>query len=420
MASTTGTLKANSAIWNATRSQRERISKLQLLYASRTEEVEALPFGSVGVIIGCRFTRTGDTLVATQKEAEDNTLPNIIPPPAVVSTSVIPQSHADLQPVQDALMALARTDPSVRVETHEGQLLVHGMGSLHLEIVESRLRDEWNVAFEFGRRRVGYREGFGSLPIDPPAPWTTEIAGKHIQVSVDLDIRALQEDEAGDPLWDGNIVLDKRGKPMPLPDSFGNQADPMANISRGLSNSLSSSPHTALPLSRIRVQVKNYRYPLDVPATVLAGGSAVLLREQLKQAGMGPLMEPYIHLKITVNEETLGKVVKDLTEHGGEVLDLASSSVGVTDGEQDVGPYPDDGVYIPPEVLSPSASAQKGGSASMRRAVHAVAPLSQMLDYSNRLRSLSGGHGLFEMENAGFKQVSESRKVEILKELGRA
>ena len=133
---------------------------------------------------------------------------------------------------------------------------------------------------------------------------------------------------------------------------------------------------------------------------------------------MGPLMEPYIRLKISVNEETLGKAVKDLTEHGGELLDLAST--GVSEGDQEVGPYPEDGVYIPPAELSPSASSLKGGAtASMRRAVHAYAPLSKMLDYSNRLRALSGGHGVFEMENAGFRQVSESRKLEILRELGR-
>ena len=418
-----GTLKQQTKIYNATRGQRESVSKLLLLYASRHEEVEALPYGSVGVIIGCKFTRTGDTLVASMNDAEHGSLPNIVPPPAVMSTSIIPQSHADLQPVQDALHSLARTDPSVRIESQEGQILVHGLGSLHLEIVESRLRDEWNVQFEFGKRRVGYREGLGSGLDDTtkrPGPWHTNISGKPIEVSLDLDVRSLEEDENGDPLWDGNIILDKAGKPLPPPDSFTNQLDPMANVSRGISSSLSSSPHTSLPLSRLHIKVKGYHYPLLAPTSVLAGGSAVILREYLKLAGMGPLMEPYIRLKITVNEETLGKVVKDLTEHGGELLDLATSSVGVSEGDQEVGPYPQDGVYVPPASLSPSSSNPKGGgTASMRRAVHAFAPLSQMLDYSNRLRALSGGHGVFEMENAGFRQVHEARKLEILREMGR-
>lgn len=301
---------------------------------------------------------------------------------------------------------------------------MHGLGSLHLEIVESRLRDEWKVQFELGKRQVGYREGVGAASsslASPFEPWRTDIGGKPVEVTVDFDIRPLQEDEQGDVSWDGNVVLRKDGKVLPPPEAFANQQDPWANVSRGIFNALCSSPHTALQMSRIRIQVTGYRYPLESPVSVLAGGTAMVLRRFFKEAGMGPLMEPYMRLKVTVNEESLGKIVKDLTEHGGEVLDLATSSTGVNEGEDEILPYSQDGVYVPPEVLSPSSSSTKNtGSASMRRAVHAIAPLSQLLDYSNRLRAISGGHGLFEMENAGFRQVTEARKLEILKELGRA
>ncbi|KAI0081713.1 P-loop containing nucleoside triphosphate hydrolase protein [Panus rudis PR-1116 ss-1] len=415
-----GTLKRQTVVYNATRNQKERISKLLLTYASETEEVESLPFGSVGVILGLRYTRTGDTLVSSQQDAESASLMDIVPPPPVMSTSVIPQSHADQQPVQEALDALARTDPSVRVETQEGQLLVHGLGALHLEIVESRLKDEWGVRFEFGKRRVSYREGVGSATVSPkPDSWSTDVSGKPIKVQVDLTVRPLEPDEQADPLWDGNIVLDSEGKPLSLPESFYNpQSNPWASISRGIFNALSNSPHTSLAHSSVFVQVNSFKHPPEAPTTVLAGASAFILREWIKQAGMGPVMEPYIRLKITVNEDSVGKVVKDLTEHGGEVLDLASSS----STEEDVLPYPEDGVYVPPMELSPSSMAAdaNASSAGFKRAVHAIAPLSQMLDYSNRLRALSGGHGLFEMSNAGFRQVSESRKMEILREIGRA
>jgi elongation factor G len=137
---------------------------------------------------------------------------------------------------------------------------------------------------------------------------------------------------------------------------------------------------------------------------------------------MGPVLEPYIQLRITVPEDSLGKIVKDLTESNGEVLDLAGSGVGGID--EDGGGYSSDNVYLPPDWLSPSASGAQGGVASdralRRRAIHAIAPLGRMLDYSNRLRALSGGHGLFEMANAGFREVSDARKLEILREIGRA
>ncbi|CAL1700829.1 unnamed protein product [Somion occarium] len=416
-----GTLKRQSVVYNATRNQKERVSKLLLLYASEAEEVESLSFGSVGVILGLRFTRTGDTLVSNQQQAESS-LRDIVPPPAVMSTSVLPQSHADLQPVQEALESLARTDPSVRIEVQEGQLLVHGLGSLHLEIVESRLRDEWGARFEFGKRRVSYREGLGLQDITPkPQTWDAQLAGKPVEIAIDLSIRPLTQDEEGDSLWDGNMVVDKDDKPLPLPDTYySQQQSPLANIGRGIFNALSNSPHTFLPLSRVHVKVNGYKYPPEVPPSALAGASAVILRDQTKLAGMGPVMEPYIRLKITVGDDALGKVVKDLTEHGGEVLDLAAGTSG-QEGEEEAIPYAEDGIYVPPKALSPSALATEGNTSSnYKRSVHAIAPLSRMLDYSNRLRAISGGHGVFEMSNAGFRQVSETRKTEILREIGRA
>lgn len=410
-----------------TRGQRERVSKLLLLYASQTEEVQTLSFGSVGVILGCKYTRTGDTLTSVhQSGLQETSLPNIIPPPPVMSISVLPQSQSDVEPVQEALESLARTDPSVRVESNEGQIIVHGLGALHLEIVESRLKDEWAAKFEFGRQRVSYRECLGSSPIDKVSDhWSTEMSGKTIDVSVQLEVRSLEDEEDGDPAWGGNIVHQNSGEPLGLPDSYTNKASPLCHISRGLFDALSSSPNTSLAMSRVHIKVVKYSYPEQVLSSsvqALAGGSAVILRNILKTAGMGRLMEPYIRVKVTVNEEHVGKVVKDLTENGGEVLDLAASSVGVAEGDQDIGPYPQDGVYIPPQELSPSASAFTAdtSSASFRRAVHALAPLNRLLDYSSRLRALSGGQGVFEMENAGFHLVSESRKTEILRELGRA
>lgn len=420
-----GTLTKQSVVLNVTRQQRERVSKIQLLYASQAQDVDSLSFGQVGVILGLRYTRTGDTLVSTNKAKETSSLPDIVPPPPVMSASVMPQSHSDTEPVQEALASLARTDPSVRFEVQEGQILVHGLGSLHLEIIENRLRDEWQANFEFGRRRVSYREGLGPGDATPTqTTWSTDISGKTVNVNIDFAVRELREDEKGDALWDDNVVLAPDGTPLRAPDDTLGQTDPLAIIARGISNTLSTSPHTSLALSHLHIQLLKYEYPSEhAPPSVLAGASAFILRDCIRNAGMGDVMEPYIRLKITVNEDSVGKVVKDLTEHGGEVLDLGTGSGSAADPDAEVVPFSEDGIYIPPKELTPSAAnplARDGTSSQYKRAVFAVAPLSQMLDYSNRLRALSGGHGLFEMVNAGFRKVSPARKMEILREIGRA
>lgn len=391
-----------------------------LFYGNEPQEVDSLPFGSVGVIVGLKYTRTGDTLVASQQASKAQSMRDIIPPPPVMTASVIPQSHSDLIAVEEALQSLTRTDPSVRVELNEGQILVHGLGALHLEIVEGRLRDEWKVNFEFGTRRVSYREGLGSTTVShEPNSWTSDVGGRQVNVQVDLSVRLLEPDELGDPVWNGNLVVGKDGEPLALSDTTPGPQDVMGYIARGISTALSSSPHTSLVSTHVYVKVNNFDYPKDAPPAVLSGACARILREWIKKAGMGPLFEPYIKLKVLVYEDSLGKIVKDITEHGGEVLDLASGSMGA-DGDDEFEGYPSDALFIPPESLSPSSLASSGNAVAQRRSIHAVAPLSRMLDFSTRLRALSGGHGVFEMENAGFKSVDGERRLEILKEIGRA
>lgn len=419
-----GTLKRHSALLNTSRNKKERASKLLLMYAARTEEVDELPFGSVGVILGLKYTRTGDTLVFAQSNAHlmPSSLSDIIPPPAVMSASVVPLSHSDLDPVQDALQSLSRTDPSVRVETQEGQILVHGLGALHLEIVEGRLRDEFDARFEFGQRRVSYREcvGSGMRRDDPESNrWFMDVAGKRVFVQINFSLRPLQADEHGDPAWDGNLVFN--GGDRLQADTASSDPGPLTYLARGISTALSSSPHTSLAMSHVHVQVDKLIYPHGVDPSIIASAGAVILRNYIRDVGVGLVMEPYIRLKITVNDDSLGKVVKDITENGGEVSGLGTDSSITTDGE-DLGPYTQDGVYIPPDVLSTFSTAfvSTESTLRMKRTIHATAPLSKMLDYSSRLRALLGGHGLFEMSSAGFRAVSEPRKLEILKEIGRS
>lgn len=418
-----------TALFNVTRNQKERISKLVQLYASEPKEVDVLSFGSIGVILGLKHTRTGDTLISTtfinrttKHQVLTGPLRDITPPPAVMAASIVPQSNADLQPVQDALLSLSRTDPSARVEIAEGQLLVHGLGALHLEIIEGRLRDEWGVAFEAGRRRVTYRE---SYPIGDEVlvdeTWKTELYGKSVNVRMQLAIRALHDNEVGDANWDQNSVLDAKGKPLRLPDTTGqDNKDPWAYIAQGVSNSLISSPHTSLPISRTRICIKKFFMEDNIPLSVLAGASAYILRKSFMGAGMGAVMEPFVQLKITVSEEHFGKVIKDLTENGSELTDVNAQSSGL-EGDEAL-PFSVEGIYIPPEWMSPSSFSMSTESerSRLKRTIHAVAPLSRMLDFSNRLRAMSGGHGTFELANAGFRPVDDGRKMEILKEIGRA
>jgi len=243
--------------------------------------------------------------------------------------------------------------------------------------------------------------------------------GKPVSVAIDFSLRALRDGEMGDPAWDGNIVVDKDGIPIRLEGSTLGRK-PQTYLARGIATALSSSPHTSLAMSHVHVQVNKVTYPFGVDPSIAASASAVLLRKRIRDVGMGPVMEPYIRIKVTMNEDSLGTVVRDLTENGGEVSELGAD--GNITADADLGPHTQDGVYIPPDAVSTSSTSYLTTSSAaprLKRTICALAPLSRMLDYSSRLRALSGGHGLFEMASAGFRVVSTPRKLEILKEIGR-
>ncbi|KAG8901474.1 Ribosome-releasing factor 2, mitochondrial, partial [Tulasnella sp. 403] len=407
------------------------------------KEVDSLSYGSVGVILGLKHTRTGDTLTSvawTPNVNSPSTLRSIVPPPAVISASVIPHSQSDVQPVQDALISLSRTDPSLRVseDVQEGQTLVHGLGALHLEIVEGRLKDEWGVKAQFGKRRVSYREGLGGQDqrgVKAESRWEKDMGGKRVAADVSLTIRALRDGDIQTDSerlalesWGDNLVsVNDEGKPLVLPSpestaynhSLYPVTSPTTALLQGILSGLSSSPHTLLPLSHLHITVMSHTLDHGSPPSILTSAASDALRKALREAGPGQVMEPYIRVKVDVGDEGVGKVVKDLTEHSGEILDLGS---GIVTNDDEVGPYSDEGIYIPSKSLTPASAALEvsSGAVSVKRSISAVAPLARMLDYSSRLRAVSGGQATFEMAVEGFRAVNEARRMEILREIGRA
>lgn len=335
----------------------------------------------------------------------------------------------------------------VTEDEEEGQTLVHGLGALHLEIVEGRLRDEWGVRCQFGKRRVSYRETLNQLvgaePIRVKNQWEKEIAGKRYSAEVELEVRPLNETEivlqdslhtspttsedsalesggASSPhsAWAGNVVVDAQQCDMPHPSELPADSSLMPLVS-GLASALSTSPHTSLPISRAHVTVLNVVADEGAPAACFTGAASTALRRVITQLGRGQVMEPYVRLKVTVSADHIGRVAGDLTEHGGEIVDLdASGDVGVN---YNAIKHFEAEVYSPPSWVTPSGAGSVSSSKESQpnRSISAVAPLSRMLDYSTRLRAVSGGLGVFEMSLEGFRVVPELRMREILHEIGR-
>lgn len=233
-----GTLHRSTVLFNTTTGSRERLSRVLFPFADQYVETASLRAGQIGVILGLRDTRTGDTLVDISStptsspskttssaldvaEAKTLRLKRVHIPPPVFSMSLEPASKSDVDSVSEALNLLIRTDPSLRLDeagasasTGTGQTVLSGMGELHLEIAKDRLANEFGVNARMGAVRVSYREtldeGLGWLKVEEVVE--RELAGKKIKIGARLRVRALGEDEmhkihtADAALFGGNIV----------------------------------------------------------------------------------------------------------------------------------------------------------------------------------------------------------------------
>jgi elongation factor G len=152
-----GTLKSGSYVLNPISGQKERIGRLLQMHSNQRTEIDEIPAGNIGAVIGLKDTKTGDTLCEENKPV---ILERMEFPEPVISIAVEPKTKADQERMGMALSKLAEEDPSFRVTTNSetGQTIIQGMGELHLEIIVDRMKREFKVESNVGAPQVAYRE----------------------------------------------------------------------------------------------------------------------------------------------------------------------------------------------------------------------------------------------------------------------
>ena len=152
-----GRLKAGSAVLNSVKGRKERVGKLLRMYANRREELELIEAGDIAAAVGLKDTFTGETLCDFTHQV---VLESIKFPEPVISVAIEPRTQADQDKMNEALRRLAEEDPTFRVRTDEqtGQLIISGMGELHLEVLVDRMLREFRVMANVGKPQVAYRE----------------------------------------------------------------------------------------------------------------------------------------------------------------------------------------------------------------------------------------------------------------------
>lgn len=431
-----GTLNHNSIVLNSTTGQRERIMKLYQMHSNEPIEVSSIEAGNIGVIVGTKEIRTGDTIIAhgfkrdgvksLSKKESHIRLHSISIPPPVFFASIDPLTLADTKSMEEALNILLMEDPSLHIlyDEDSGQTMLSGMGELHLEIAKDRLVNDLKARVEVGKIMVSYKETINesSINVTKSISCSTQSdeAGPS-SATVTLSVLPFENEEIGcdlDIVTRENIFVTYQSdmsEHLLIPPNEIIQAIKQGIIPGVAKGGLKSH----LPLHSLIINVKEVIIPPDVSSPMAV---SIAVRQAIEEALDSvpkkhyTVMEPIMDVKVIVTDEDVGTVVNDLSSHRrGAIISLDDDEGGETSNSYNDINYKElaEEIYTPPDfTMYMSKHGDRIGSS--QNVVHAHVPLQQMVGYLNYLRSLTKGRGTFVMDFHAYQKVSIEREEEIL------
>jgi elongation factor G len=355
-----GQLKKGDVIYNPRTRKRDRVSRVMMIQADKRIDVETVFAGDIAALVGLRNITTGDTLC--DEDFEITLEPPTFPEP-VISMAVEPKTKADREKMGEGLQRLAEEDPTFRCFTNEetGQLIIAGMGELHLEIIRDRLFREFKVEANAGAPQIAYRE-----TITKPA----EGEGKFIR-------------QSGGRGQYGHACVkiepNEKGKGIEIENKIVGGAIPKEYIPAvidGIEEAIKGGVLAGYQMIDVKAQVVDGTFH-EVDSNELAFKMAGIFafKDAARKAGM-ILLEPIMKVELTTPDEYQGDLIGDISRRRGTILGIEAKS----------------GQTI----------------------VNAHVPLSEMFGYATAIRSLSKGRASYSMEPLTFEQVPTSILSTIL------
>lgn len=352
-----GVLKTGDQVYNPIKDKRERIGRMVQMHANNREEIKEVRAGDIAAAIGLKDVTTGETLCSKEKAI---TLERMEFPDPVISVAVEPKSVADQEKLTMALSKLAQEDPSFRVETDNetGQLIISGMGELHLEVIVDRMRREFGVAANIGKPQVAYRETI-QANIEHEAKFVRQSGGRGQYGHVKLRLEPLQDEE-------GNYAYE-------FVDAIVGGVIPkeyIPAIDKGITDQMKNGVIAGHPLIGVKATlIDGSFHEVDSSEIAFKIAAAMALREAA-MAASPVLLEPVMSVEVVTPEDYMGDVVGDLNRRRGMINGMEENPAG--------------------------------------KVVRAEVPLSEMFGYSTDLRSSSQGRATYTMEFAKYADVPAS------------
>jgi elongation factor G len=358
-----GELKAGSQLFNPLENKKERVGKILQMHANKRDELQAATAGDIIAITGLKYTSTGQTLCVTQKPIIFD-LMNF--PETVISIAIEPKTAADEDKLQKVLDQLLMEDPSFKYMNNKetGQLLIYGMGELHLEIIADRLEREFKVGVNIGKPQVSYRESIKNVAT-ASNEYSREVGGKLQYGQATIEVT---------PITNEDVVFENTVKNREVPKEI------YAAIERGIKDAVPGGAMAGYPFIGIKATLKDLKYDEENAAEVAYTiAASMAFKEACQKAGM-ILMEPIMDLEVITPVDYSGDVISDINAKRGKI--------------QGMNPKND------------------------KEVVKATVPLAEMFGYSTALRSKTQGRANFTMTFLKYERMEHALAKSILEKRG--
>lgn len=344
-----GKIAAGTQILNINKKKRERVNRILRMHADKSEPLNEISAGDIAVFVGLKLAQTGDSVGS---EGFPVLLEKPVFPQPVISVSLEPESMSEREKMNETLQILSKEDPTFTYHDDEetGQLIISGMGELHLDVLVTRMKDDFGVKCRVGSPQVTYRESVTSSA-DHTETFSRILGGKENAAGITVHVEP-REQGAGNA-----YSCTVRNSEIP-PEIF-------EAVESGFRSSLDSGINCGYPCTDMAVTVTGIDYSEETATTFAFEACAAQAFDTVCNMANPQLLEPVMNVDITCPKEFVGEAMSQMTQRGGMIMGQDS---------------------------------KPGGDV-----IHAQAPMAKMFGFSTNLRSATQGRASFSMEFSHFQ-----------------
>jgi elongation factor G len=355
-----GVLVSGGSVYNSTKQRSERIGRLLKMHANKREEIKEVYAGDIAAAVGLKSVSTGDTLCDEKKPI---VLESMDFPEPVISLAIEPKTKSDQEKLGVGLQKLMAEDPTFRVNTDQqtGQVIIRGMGELHLEIIVDRLKREFSVEASVGKPQVAYKETL-TRPADGEMKYAKQTGGRgqygHCKIHLYPGV------PGSGYIFENEIVGGA------IPKEF------IKPIDEGIKEALTRGVLAGYPVDDVRIELYDGSYH-DVDSSEMAFkiAGSMAFQDAAKKA-RPVLLEPVMRVEVVVPKEHMGDVMGNLSSRRGQI----------------------------------QSQEDRGGT----QIVSARVPLSEMFGYATDLRSRTQGRATYSMHFDRYEQAPPHVSEEVV------